>query len=106
MLQWRQLSDSDLENISLKYITLRLKNGEIRINYYFFANLKEGIEVTQTCNEGFLEWFLLDDVNSKNMPYSAQYVLKHYLDTGRYSTQLYAGIATESGVDFIVLKEF
>ena len=33
------LTESDLSDISLRYVTLRLKNGEIRQNYYFFANL-------------------------------------------------------------------
>ena len=30
------LSESDVENLQFRYITLRLKNGEVRQNYYFF----------------------------------------------------------------------
>ena len=35
------LFEHDIENLKFKYVTLRCKNGEIRQNYYFFANLKE-----------------------------------------------------------------
>lgn len=31
------ISETDLENISLRYVTLRLRKGEIFQNYYFFA---------------------------------------------------------------------
>ena len=34
------LSESDTEGLTLRYITYRLKDGEIRQNYYFFAHLK------------------------------------------------------------------
>ena len=31
------LSENDIENLSLRYVTLRRTNGEIRQNYYFFS---------------------------------------------------------------------
>lgn len=34
------LTEKDLKNISLRYVTLKLKDGEIRQNYYYFAELK------------------------------------------------------------------
>ena len=34
------MCEDHLENLSLRYITMRLKNGEIRQNYYFFGKLK------------------------------------------------------------------
>ena len=30
------LTERDVENLQFRYITLRLKNGEVRQNYYFF----------------------------------------------------------------------
>ena len=32
------LTEQDIENLQFRYITLRLKNGEVRQNYYFFAH--------------------------------------------------------------------
>ena len=29
------LTEQEIDNLSLRYITLRLKNGEVRQNYYF-----------------------------------------------------------------------
>ena len=35
------LSENDIEGLSLRYVTMRLKKGEIRQNYYFFARLTD-----------------------------------------------------------------
>ena len=34
------LTEDDIQGLKLRYVTQRLKNGEIRQNYYFFAELK------------------------------------------------------------------
>ncbi len=34
------IDEEDIEGLSLRYITLRRTKGEIRQNYYFFADLK------------------------------------------------------------------
>ena len=39
------ITENQIENLQLRYITLRRSNGEIRQNYYFFANLKKDIEI-------------------------------------------------------------
>ena len=56
------LSEHDLENPCFKYVTLRAKNGEIRQNYYFFADLKENAVLKTDCNEGKLEWVKIQDI--------------------------------------------
>ena len=48
------LSESDVEDLTLRYITIRLINGEIRQNYYFFARLKQNTDLVST--EGVLRW--------------------------------------------------
>ena len=50
------VAESDLENLTLKYVTLRLKNNEIRQNYYFFADLLNKDLQLEYCDEGLLEW--------------------------------------------------
>jgi 8-oxo-dGTP diphosphatase len=101
-----KIPESALENLSLRYITLRLKQGEIRQNYFFFADLKPTIDVELLCNEGKPEWVAYDDILKREMPYTAKYVLNHYFRVGKYTTSVYGGIATETALDFIELEEF
>ena len=68
------LTEESLEELRLRYITLRMKNGEIRQNYYFFAGLKPGAAVRGTCDEGRLEWVPYDSVLKREMPFTAKTV--------------------------------
>ena len=100
------LRECGLDNLTMRYVTLRLKNGEIRQNYYFFAELRESVSVELTSNEGRLQWIPYDQIMDREMPFTAYYMLKHYLTVGRYTDQLYAGITKENGVEFMELHEF
>lgn len=99
------IKPEDIENLRLRYITLRSIQGEIRQNYYFFAELKEQAGEDQASNEGISKWFSLDDISSLEMPFTAKYVMEHFCKGGRYSDKLYAGIANAEGVDFLELRE-
>ena len=98
------LTEADVENLALRYITLRLKNGEIRQNYYFFGKLKEERELDST--EGNLQWFSYEEAEHLHMPASAKQMMLHYLKIGRFDDHLYAGITTPEGADFVIMKEF
>ncbi len=98
------LRESDIVGLKLRYVTIRLKNGEIRQNYYFFARLKEKRELTST--EGILRWIPYEEVPSLEMPASAKCMILHYLQEGRYTDQLYAGITEPGGARFVILEEF
>ena len=100
------LTEHDLSDISLRYITLRLKNGEIRQNYYFFANLNNQQLQLPECNEGILKWVEINRILELEMPFTAKEVLRHYLSTGRDSDYTYTGIATDKRVVFHELNEF
>ena len=101
------LTEQDIENLSLRYITLRLKNDEIRQNYYFFADLKDD-EKIPTSDEGNLKWFRMDELleTPPKMPFTAHYVVKHYLEIGKDTDKLYGGVSTEEGVVFTEMREF
>ena len=75
--------ESDLLHLRLKYVTLRLRKGQIRQFYYFFADLKPGASVCLSSDEGIPRWFHLDGLSELEMPFTAKYVLKHYLETGQ-----------------------
>lgn len=100
------LCENDLENLSLRYVTLRRTKGEIRQNYYFFANLKEQISDDLHSNEGIVKWFPIRDISALDMPYTAKYVMEHFCAIGILSDKIYTGVANENGVEFIELPEF
>ena len=98
------LTEADVEDMKLRYITIRLKNGEIRQNYYFFGKLKEEIELQST--EGILKWFTYEETEHLHMPASAKHMMLHYLKVGRFDDNLYAGITDDNGTKFVIMKDF
>ena len=98
------LSESDVEDLTLRYITVRLIDGEVRQNYYFFARLKEERELHST--EGKLRWVPYEEVDALEMPLSAKPMILHYLKEGRFTDHLYCGVTEEMGTRFVVMQEF
>lgn len=99
------LTEEALDGLRLRYITMRNKNGEIRQNYYFFAELKDGYDVKDS-NEGRLEWHQIDALTDLPMPVTARHVVNHYLAVGRMTNLLYGGVTTETGSVFTELNDF
>lgn len=99
-----RLKESDIEGLTLRYITVRLRNGEIRQNYYFFGRLKEKRMLQST--EGMLKWFSYDQIPQLPMPMSAKHMICHYIEKGRFDCNLYAGITRPDGTDFVALQDF
>lgn len=98
------IDPQELDGLKLRYITHRLKNGEIRQNYYYFARLKTQRPLDST--EGRLKWIRYEDMPSLEMPVSAKQMMLHYLREGRFTDCLYAGITEEEGTRFTVMREF
>lgn len=99
------LTADALEHIRLRYITMRLKDGEVRQNYYYFAGLKEGTCVNDS-NEGRLEWHDIHALEDLTMPVTARHVVDHYLRVGRFTDVLYGGLTTDAGPVFAELNDF
>ena len=100
------ITENELENLSLRYVTLKRNKGEIRQNYYFFADLKDGVDENISSNEGISKWFGLEELTSLEMPYTSQYVIEHYLNMGCKTDMVYGGIADGERVVFTQLPEF
>lgn len=92
------LEESSLRNLSLRYVTLRYADGEIRQNYYFFADMTDC--VTLQSNEGKTQWFPISELGDLPMPFTARYMIDHYISVGQYNDLLYGGIANDGGVIF------
>lgn len=100
------VAEDMLDNLALRYITLRRTNGEIRLNYYFFAELKGGMEMTLSSNEGILKWFASEEITKLQMPFTAKYVIEHYLREGKHNNMIYGGIGDGEKVVFTKMPEF
>lgn len=98
------LKETDVVGLKLRYITVRLKDGEIRQNYYFFGELKEKRDLSSS--EGILRWFSYEDAACLDMPGSAKHMMLHYLREGRFTDHLYGGITRKEGTVFVPLEEF
>lgn len=98
------LTEADVEGLTLRYITHRRMNGEIRQNYYYFARLKGNPELSST--EGTLRWVKYTEFQDLPMPVSAKHMMLHYLKEGRFNDTLYAGITEITGTVFVPLVEF
>ena len=94
------LKSDDIEGLTLRYVTLRYTKGEIRQNYYFFANLKDNVNDYLQSNEGICKWFSIDEITHLEMPFTAKYVVEHYYSVGCMTDKLYVGVTTNEGVDF------
>ena len=98
------ITEADVKDLRMRYITYRLKDGEIRQNYYFFGELKDNRELKSS--EGNLEWIPYEGFDSLNMPVSAKHMILHYLKVGRFDDRLYAGITQRDGTCFVPMEEF
>ena len=98
------LTESDVEDIRLRYVTLRLYNGEIRQNYYFFGKLMTRRPLSSA--EGELHWFTWEELKTVDMPLSARQMMDHYLTVGRFDENLYAGITEPGGARFVRMESF
>ena len=99
------VTENMIENLALRYIMCRRVRNEIRQNYYFFADLKDGIDGKLNSNEGMLKWFDLDEAAGLEMPISAKYMMEHFLTVGRYNDKIYIGAAERERGFFSELTE-
>lgn len=99
------VTEEILEEVRLRYIVLRKTVGEIRQNYFFFAELKEGVQMDFSSNEGELKWFDKSEVQNLEMPSSAKYAIKHYLETGYADDAIYVGVANKEEGVFTKIQE-
>lgn len=100
------LAENALKYIRLRYITLRRTKGEIRQNYYFFAELRERENYDFVSREGELRWFDISEIRNLEMPFSAKFMMEHYLDVGVHNDKIYGGISDGRNVIFTEMPEF
>ena len=92
-------------DLELRYITLR-RIGELRQNYYFFAKLPNGTSMKLFSDEGELKWFPIEQIDELEMPFTARFVIEHYMKIGRNDHAVYGGIANNQTVTFVELTDY
>lgn len=98
------VAPEEVEDLRLRYVTLRYINGEIRQNYYFFGYLKTDCPLSS--NEGNLHFATWQELQTLQMPLSARQMMDHYLSIGRFDREMYAGITEPGGARFIRMESF
>lgn len=99
------LTLDDVENLQFRYVCLRSTKGEIRQNYYFFAELKDSVDADLHSNEGVCKWFSLEEISGLEMPLTAKYMMEHYYKVGRLTDKIYVGVTYPDRIEFNELVE-
>lgn len=99
------LEGDEVQDLHLKYIMLRHVNGEVRVNYFFFATLPDGPLRDLKSEEGVLKWFDLKEIKDLEMPLSTKYAMEHYLREGCFNQDLYAGVVIYEKAVFTPMPE-
>ena len=99
------LEEDDLTGMRMRYIAMRNVNGEIRHNYYFFADLKPEHYALFTSNEGKCRWVDYPDIMDYEMPLTAKYVMDHDLREGQYTEELYSAVYDGKDYHFTEIRE-
>lgn len=60
-------------------------------------------KINYDCDEGILEWISFDKVNNREMPFTAQRVMAHYLETGIHTNDFYSVTVDDENVNIIPL---
>ena len=100
------ISESGIRNLLLRYVTLRRMKGEIRQNYFFFAELNNEASNQIVSTEGISRWFAFSELSALDMPYTAKFVMEHYMKIGRRTNYMYVGVADGERVNFTKLSEY
>ena len=101
------LTASNIENMELRYVSMRHTGRELRQNFYFFAQLKGDLPENLVCNEGRLAWKKLADLPDLPMPVTAKSCMNHYLTQGQFDHLIYGAMhsADQQSVIIPLTKE-
>jgi 8-oxo-dGTP diphosphatase len=78
------LTEEQICDLSLRYVSLRDSGQELRFTYYFTAELRAGTTAPTECTEGELRWFpIAPSSTTLDMPPTASVALQHWICEGR-----------------------
>ncbi len=84
------LTESDFSSFEEKYVTVRRKANEIRIQYLYIAATQA--TVRKETDEGELHWINLTELFDRPFSTVNESALKHYFKTGKHSGEVFVGV--------------
>jgi 8-oxo-dGTP diphosphatase len=101
------LTIDDLTGLELKYIVLRIKETEIRLQYVYFSNVKH--MVVRESEEGKLFWTDIKLAVELNVTSTTKYILEHY-SRNKSSSDIYVGtmksVGSEPEITWALLEDW
>jgi len=89
------ITQSLISNLSLRYITTRKIDGEIRTGYYFFGEVKYRCALPE-CAEGTLHWVKIAEMPSLKMTFSIKSISTHWQNNQNDTNIFLCGINREN----------
>ena len=93
------LDSSQINNLQWRYLSIYFTGGELRQNYYYFADLPDKTLITES-KEGTLHWMDIKDLEKLPMPRTSELVIRHYTNEGQYSNNMYGVLVTDTNATF------
>ena len=87
------ISAAEIKDLTLKYITIRIKGSEIRQQYLYFGCITR--TVFSPCPEGELHLVPIANLLDRPLSIVNQMTLEHYLEYGQYTSDVIVGTVSE-----------
>lgn len=99
------LLPKEMKDIKLKYIVMRKKDQEIRIQYVYFLKTVQTSVVSN--HEGTLEWIKTDELLDLQSTFTTHEILKHYLMKSTFEDPIMIGVVDQKpSMSFNVIEDF
>lgn len=87
------ISGEQINSLDMKYIVMRKKRNEIRIQYVYFADTDETQLID--CNEGSLHWIEDDELFKLKTTFTTKEILEEHFNNDSTSSKIRVGIVDE-----------
>lgn len=95
----------EIENIKLKYIVMRKKDQEIRIQYVYFLKTTQKNVISN--EEGFNEWIEGCDLLELQTTFTTHEILRHYLTRSKFEDPIMIGVVdSKPSMRFSPIEDF
>lgn len=85
---------ADINELTLKYITIRIKGNEIRQQYLYFGRIT--LTEFSSCPEGELHLVPIAELLNRPLSIVNRMTLEHYLEHGQHTSDVIVGTVSES----------
>lgn len=88
------VQENEIANLELKYIVLRKRHNEIRIQYVYFGETMK-TELIE-CDEGSLHWINKDLISGLDVTFTTQEIWKKHLENSNLDNKIQVGVVDEN----------